>query len=197
MFVGQNFLFVLYPNLIFDFLEGFYKNANFWYFYLKEWINFSDSQITIINYIVTPLLFALTLILILNKNLKLEVKFAYFALFAIFFGLFANRVLNVLLPLTLMLFIPLLKQEEKGFDFIKKNYILLTGFIAVAGIYLMVNAETIYIIITMLIPFIGGSLLMFFIYLRWFILLIIMILSLLVLYLKNWELVKEWNTDLS
>lgn len=185
MFALQNILFIIYPNLIFDFLNGFYENANFFIFYLYEWVILYDIQTTIINYIFTIATFILVLILIINKKLNLEVKFGYFALFTIFFSLFANRVLMILLPLVMLLFIPFLKQDEIGTEFVKKNIILLIGFIAIMGLYLNVNPETIYNIITSIIPFFRGSVLLMLIYLRWIILLSIMVFSLLTLFLKT------------
>ncbi|MFX1384038.1 MAG: hypothetical protein ACFFBP_16495 [Promethearchaeota archaeon] len=196
MFIFQNILFLIYPNLIFEFLEGFFKNVNFFIFYLNEWIIFSDIEITLINIIFSIILFVITLILIINKKLTLEVKFGYFSLFAIFFGLFANRVLMILLPSILILFIPFMKQDETGFDFIKENIILLTGFLAIAGIYLNVNPETIYLITIFIIPASQGFGLMLIIYLRWIILLILMLLSFLLLYMKNRDLINEYYLEL-
>ncbi|MFX0139819.1 MAG: hypothetical protein ACFFDN_39630 [Candidatus Hodarchaeota archaeon] len=184
MFLIQNILFIIFPVLIFEFLEGFSKNANFFIFYLSEWLLFTDLQITVINSISTIILAIITLILLLKTELKIELKFAYFALVAIFIGLFANRVLSILLPLILLIFIQFLKQHFEGIEFIKQNKILLIGIVSIAGIYLNVNAETIYSIAIIILPFLAGPVLMFFIFLRWIILLSIMACSLLKLILS-------------
>lgn len=184
MFLIQNILFIIFPILIIEFLDGFFKNANFFIFYLSEWLLFTDIQITIINIISTIVLIVITLILILNTKREIEIKFAYFAFIAIFIGLFANRVLSILLPLILLIFILFLKQDFKGIEFVKENKILLIGIIAIAGIYLNINAETIYNIIITVFPILTGPFLMFFIYLRWIILLSIMVFSLFILMLR-------------
>ena len=186
MFVIQNFLFILYPSLIFEFLNGFYKNENFFLFYLDEWVVISNDQIlSYFNIISTLLLFLITFILISNSKLKLEKEFAYFSISALFISLFANRTLSILLPLTLLLFVPFLNQDEKGTKFIKSNIILLIGLISVAGIYLNINSGTIFIIIITIIQLLDGSILIFIIFLRWIILLCIMATSLLMLNLKH------------
>ena len=184
MFLVQNILFIIYPILILEFLNGFFKNANFFIFYLSEWLVFSDIQITIFNIISTISLVIITIILILNRKLKIEMKFAYFAFIAIFVSLFANRVLSVFLPLILLIFVLFLKQDFEGFEFVKENKFLLIGLISIAGIYLNVNSETIYSFILIVLPILAGSILMFIIYLRWLILLSIMTFSLSILMLK-------------
>lgn len=184
MFLIQNILFIIFPILIIEFLDGFFKNANFFIFYLSEWLLFTDIQITIINIISTIVLIVITLILILNIKWEIEIKFAYFAFIAIFIGLFANRVLSILLPLILLIFIQFLKQDFKGIEFVKENKILLIGIISIVGIYLNVNAETIYSITIIFLPILAGPILMLLIYLRWLILMSIMTCSLLILMLK-------------
>jgi len=193
MFLLQNILFFIYPILIVKFLEGFYKNTNFFIFYLYEWLRFSDEQTTQINIIFSIFLFTLTMLLIINKKLRLEQKFAYFSIFAIFFSLFANRILTFLLPLTLLLFLPFLKQELKGKEFIKQNKILLIGLLSVLGLYLNINPETIYFIVLTILPFFNKIVLMFLINIRWILLLIIMACSIIMLNLQSFCLKRDFK----
>ena len=74
--------------------------------------------------------------LLITKNLKIHEKFSYFAISFIFLNYLAFKVLTVLLPLTLLLFIPFFYQDEIAIDFIKKNKYILIGLISVLGIYL-------------------------------------------------------------
>ena len=183
MFVVQNFLFIVYPKLIFDFLEGFYKHPLF-LFYLIEWIHPHGIYFILLSYVSTILTSIITLIIIIKK-LPIEEKFAFFAFFALFVSLFANRTLVILLPLTLLLFVSHLKRENTCIDFIKNNLILLFGLFSIGGIYFNVNPETIYSIILNILPIVDGSILMIIIYLRWLILLSIMAISLILLHLKS------------
>lgn len=187
-FIAQNFLFIIYPSLIYDFLLGMNFSAKvefFWLYYMSEWVYLSTNELilySIFNIIVTIII---TLILLSRTKLKVEEKFAYFAFCSLYYSLFVGRVLAVFLPLVLLLFIPFLKQDEKGFDFIKTNKILLIGLLAIIGIYFNVNPETLYIIFMTILPFLNGTVLMIFIYLRLIFLICIIAICFLLLNLKN------------
>lgn len=148
-FFVQNFLFILYPSLIIDFLRGFEKptklsGINF-VFYLREWVILSNYYLTLFTFISILVLSIFTLILIFNYKLHLEEKFSYFAIIYLFIGTYSNfyHVL-VLLALILLLFITYLNKQNKGIDFIKKNKILLIGLLSAALLSFMVPENIIF-----------------------------------------------------
>jgi len=141
-FVIQNFIVFLYPSLIFDVLNIYsrFNTGAFGpkgLFYLKEfdWIKNEDKGI--ITVLFTIILAIITLILISNKTLRLEEKFAYFSLISLFLSIYAWRVLLILIPFSLLVFIQFLKKEEKVLDFFKKNKILVIGLFSILGINFM------------------------------------------------------------
>ena len=120
---------------------------------------------------------------IFNQKLKIEEKFAYFSLIYIFINIYKPyNSLIVLLPFILLLYIPYLKQDPIKFDFVKENKIMLIGLSSIFGICFMIpNTET---IIKYLPKFQEFPWIMI-LYLRWIILLIIMVSSLIILSLKS------------
>ncbi|MFX1392088.1 MAG: hypothetical protein ACFFAH_00810 [Promethearchaeota archaeon] len=77
-----------------------------------------------------------TIIIHLRKNLPLEVKFGFFALFSLFFyTLIALRYYIVILPLIAILFINKIEEREEFNEFIKDNFILLIGLFCIVVLY--------------------------------------------------------------
>jgi len=95
---------------------------------------------------------------------------------------FAERVLVILIPLTLLLFVPYLNQNVKDFDFIKKNVIVLIGLLSVAGLSFMPPKLTIFKYFPILQQF---PIVVFIIYWRWIFLIVIATTSYFLLYLKR------------
>ncbi|MFX1392089.1 MAG: hypothetical protein ACFFAH_00815 [Promethearchaeota archaeon] len=139
IFLIQNFLFIVFPSFILKSFELFTLHSqnelgSFSIFYLSsfEWYNISDYLI--INLISSLIIGFITILLIFNKNLKVEFKFSYFSLACIIFSTYASRALLILFPFTLLLYIPFLYQNEKGINFIKHNIIILIALISVLSI---------------------------------------------------------------
>ena len=148
-FIVQNFLFILYPSLIIDFLRGIEKptgssRVNL-VFYLKEWVILSSYYLALFTFISILVLSIFTLILIFNYKLHLEEKFSYFAIIYLLIGTYSNysHVL-ALLALMLLLFIPHLKKQNKGIDFIRKNKILLIGLLSAVLLSFMIPENIIF-----------------------------------------------------
>ncbi|MFX0072168.1 MAG: hypothetical protein ACFFAO_13860, partial [Candidatus Hermodarchaeota archaeon] len=94
LFVAQNFLFILYPELIFGFIDGLNhpaeRNQKLKLIYLREFVNVSANTITILGIISNIILFALTIFLIYCKNkFSLIQKFGYFCIAYVFIGVYA------------------------------------------------------------------------------------------------------------
>ena len=84
-------------------------------------------------------MYIVIIFLIITKKINLVNKFSLFAISFIFLNYLAYRVFVFLLPLALLLFIPFMKQEVKGKEFIKENKIVLFVIASIAGIYLTVD----------------------------------------------------------
>jgi len=143
LFLCQNFLFFIYPNLIFDFLKIFlryqgrqYELKHFYLFFINDLFSIPDILKMIVSIILLIIMYGIIIFLIITKKIPLLEKFCYFAVSFIYLNYLAFRILIFLLPLTLLLFIPFIKQELKGKKFIKENKIVLIGLISISGIYL-------------------------------------------------------------
>jgi hypothetical protein len=145
LFILENFLFVLYPSLIFDFLKSFYhpsKGSNLLrMLYIEGMFEETESQVVILIYIFNSILSALTIFLIFYKKLKIEEKFSFFLLAYLFFGLYSFQftLALVLFGFILLLFVPFLNQDVKGFEFIKRNIILLTGLLSIGIMFFIAH----------------------------------------------------------
>ncbi|TFG25715.1 MAG: hypothetical protein EU529_00445 [Promethearchaeota archaeon] len=143
IFLGQNFLFIIYPGLIFDYFKIFrdYQGLQFSLaLYYLAFINTNfiipNAAKFIISLILLIILYEIIGFLLITKKLKIHEKFSYFAISFIFLNCLVERTFIILFPLILLLFIPFLHQDEIGRDFIKKNKFVLIGLISVLGIYL-------------------------------------------------------------
>ena len=187
MFVIQNFLFIIFPSLIFDFLDGFNhpqrRQRKLKLIYLREWVQISSSDIRFLSIMLTIALTIISLILILNNKLKIEEKFGYFCIAYVFVGIFAYSIIVslVLFSFILLLFVPHLNQNSKGIEFVKNNITLLIGLFSILGISFMSSNFIVFQLISIKeeIPFV------IFYNLRWIFLLSIMMSSLIKLYLEK------------
>jgi len=158
MFLIQNFLFFIYPSLIFDFLGGSNRSQNehsneYFLFYLREWYVLSPTYVLFSIIFCTIILFIITFILIFckkYKKLSIEQKFGYFSIAYVLIGFqfIQSTVGIVLFTLITLLFIPYLIQDVKGSEFIKQNKILLIGLISIAIMLFIPGAFIITKIIT-------------------------------------------------
>jgi len=183
VFAFQNFYFFINPPAIIAFLNLYttwdkYRDY-FPLFYLSEWVYLNDY--TLIYWASTLFISAITLILIFNNNLKLEEKFAYLSFCSIIFSTYGDRVLIVLFPLALLIYVPFLNQNENIIDLLKENRLISIGLLSVIIIYHMPPHFTIfkYFPIMKEYPFI------IFIFLRWIFLLSVFIASIIILNLRK------------
>ncbi len=188
MIFVQNILFVIYPRLIFDYMKIFLKWNEFSvkHFYLrdlrKKFIPISDSVQEGIAFTLNIIMYTVILIIFLNTKLKIEEKFAFFSLCLILFWRLVIRILLFLFPLTMLLFIPFLNQDEKGIGFLKKNKLVLIGLIAVFVIFYWPTT-------TYMFAFYPGweySIFAIFFYLKYLIFISIFVSVLLLLYYKKY-----------
>ena len=180
--LAQNFLFIIYPSLFLDFISSRSVTK---IFYLYEFIALNAELVFLLSFII---MFTVTFFLICIKKLSIIKKFGYFALFSIFFSFFAHNSLIILLPLTLLLFVPFLNKKEKFVDFIKSNKILLLGLLAIYGLYQWIFRESVY----RYFPFMANFPYIILVDLRFIILLSIMVGTLIFLGLRHF---KETNTN--
>ncbi|MHA1282281.1 MAG: hypothetical protein ACTSQP_07200 [Promethearchaeota archaeon] len=132
IFLLQNFIFLIYPNLIFDFLlKGMqYQNINNSLLMLKE-LPLTDLTLTIIKYVCLILLAIFTLLLYILKNgLYLEEKFGYLSIIYLFVNpVKGHCTLMILVPLILITLIPYIK--DINIREIYKNFNLFLTIIAI------------------------------------------------------------------
>jgi len=148
IFSIQNFLFFVYPNLIFDFIYIIlnHDRGGWIIFYLKD-LKYSYI-LHIPDYvenIFTLLLIVITLFLLLLNHLKLEKKFGFLALGCVYFSPFTYlRALVIYLPLILIITIPFIKIKFKGSKFVKMNLIPLIIIAMIISIYFYIPEYVIF-----------------------------------------------------
>lgn len=149
-FFVHNFLFILYPVLIYDYYEMVQKDTkrndlklkHFYLEYLNENILFLPSFYEgIISTIFNLILYAIVLILIVHRRLKLEQKAGIYCLSVVILNYISYRILIIILPITCLLFVPFLYQNETGKEFIKKNRYVLIGLLSILGIYIVPHSD--------------------------------------------------------
>jgi len=132
IFIAQNFLFFIYPNLILEFLQGINDVIDIWY--LREWIFSSKNFLIVFAIIGIVIEFFIFLIIILKDLIMIE-KFGYISIsmmvFLIYFG---EGNLIIIEPFIMMLYTPFLQKEEKGIFFIRNNKFVLLGLMSIAGL---------------------------------------------------------------
>lgn len=154
MFLSQNFLFIIFPVLIFEFLNayGFIRIHGIQLFYLREWVSLSQIQLMFATIILTIILIVISFILIVNNQLTIEKKFAYFSITYLFTGIFSYQIfiLLILFSFILFLFVPCLNQNVKGIEFIRCNKILLLGLLIILIISFMPPTFALYVVFPIL-----------------------------------------------
>lgn len=150
--ICQNFMFFVYPSLIFDFLFNGFSEIKITSVKINEltpdliveriptipkitllffgWaLNIEKSYLSLISII---LLSIFIIIISFKDNIMMEYKFGYFTLFCLFCNVYIKpSVIITLAPLIILLFVDKIENVEKFKDFssvknfIKKNYLFL------------------------------------------------------------------------
>ena len=179
IFVGLNFMFLVYPSLISDFISRMLlkgsKSTNIYVLtpqiIVNDQLGFPintlqilililnlDINVSILSIII---MIIIAILLALLKNGSLEKKIGYIILFSLFFNVFTLRniyiVLNPLLALLLVINIENIKDFRKiseYFHFIKQNFLFLLGLICISILYFLPPIYYIFRIlpITQIIP---------------------------------------------
>ena len=91
----------------------------------------------VLIYIFAVILTIITIVLIHIRSLNIEEKFSFFLLAYLFFGITSlpELIAYVCLSFVLLLFVPFLKQDLIGSEFIQKNRVFLIGVIS----FLLIN----------------------------------------------------------
>ena len=188
---------MLYPSQIFEAFKGVNRPVShiqryyhFYSTYLRYLIVFTAAQMRVLILTFIVILTIITMVLIYIRSLNIEEKFSFFLLAYLFFGITSQPELiaHVCLSFVLLLFVPFIKQEFTGFEFIQKNRVFLIGVIS----FLLINhinflrKPQIYIGAFGRVIFIG-----FLVTLGVIILYTIMILCLFMLYIKNNDITNE------
>ncbi|MFX0138672.1 MAG: hypothetical protein ACFFDN_33830, partial [Candidatus Hodarchaeota archaeon] len=119
IFIAQNFLFIIYPRLIFDYyfiIFRYYQNyqislAFYYLTFIHKIFIIPNTVKIIISLILLTILYEIIGFLLITKKLTIQEKFSYFAISFIFLNSIAFKTLIVLFPLTLLLFIPFFHQD--------------------------------------------------------------------------------------
>jgi len=137
IFLLQNFLFIIYPNLVLDFLiKGSSFEQRLYLLYTKEFLAVEPEYISYIRVISLIIQGITTIFLILNKQLTIDKKFSIFLLVFIFVDCYKWGKPVVSIPFVLLLFTPYLKKFEEGLIyFIKSNIVIFIGIISLFVIY--------------------------------------------------------------
>ena len=192
IFILQNILLFIYPNLISGFLfQGLNfeiwapQQNTFYQFYLREFLYADEFLLQIDKITSTIIIGVFTVYLILNREYKIEIKFSLFSLGFLFLNAFNSlNTVIILLPFCCLLFMKYIQPEENLKNFIKQNLILIIGLGSIVLISFMPRSRSIFNYLPLLnqIPW------LFFVNLRWILLLGIMVISLIILYIK-------WKTN--
>ena len=175
IFLIQNFYFVIYPSLFFDFIES---RGTSKLFYMEGIFSIENLNILVFSIIGMCII---SILIISKKTMNIIRKFGYFSFFSIFISFYAHRSLAILIPLTLLLYIPFLNENDRIVQFINDNKILLLGLISIYSIYHWIYRESIF----RYFPFMENFPFVILVDLRWIILLAIMASSLFILEFKK------------
>jgi len=193
-FIAQNFLFVLYPRLIFEFYAMYLRelkrvDSKLKHFYVEylidNFIFLSNTQKSFISITMNIILYIIVLILVFNKRMELTEKFGIYSVSTLVLNYIAYRISLILFPLICLLFIPYLNQDKKGLDFIKKNKTIFIALISILLLYLTPNKNALQY------PYFEG------VYLFCLFYAIILVSCVLILYIKHEKFLKNNNNKKS
>jgi len=184
--IFENFLFFIYPELISDFLKGFTGNIDeksIRALFISDFQFSNKYFLIIIRYLMLFLTIIITLGITINKRISIEWKFSLFCITFLFLDIFRGYgLLQVLLPFILILFVPFIQQERSWNQFVKKNYLIIIGFLAIVGIIFTSKDTQVFL---RAFPLFNELPLIILVYLRWSILTGLLAISLANLNFKN------------
>jgi len=164
-FFIQNFIFLVYPSLIFNLLNastlgnpslfenmpisityGLIKNSPNGFDYIPT-DGFTCLYYVFINkkfnysFFLILVIAIFAFILTVNKNLTIEEKFGYHSFLILFFSLYMTNITFIaILPPIVILFIGKFNQNYKGIkEFIRKNLFIIIGSLSISFIYFYPN----------------------------------------------------------
>ncbi|MFX1383360.1 MAG: hypothetical protein ACFFBP_13035 [Promethearchaeota archaeon] len=149
-FILQNIVFIIYPDLLFDFYEIYQKEQrrndlklkHFYLEYIDDYVYVLPSPYKFyISVILNLILYVIILILILHRRLSLIEKFGYFSLSILYLNYIAFRILLNITPFICILFIPHLNQTKRGIEIIKENIYVLIGLVSISGIFFIPHKD--------------------------------------------------------
>ena len=186
IFLIENFLFFIYPELIFKFLNGINFPAQYNSILSLCLSPFQISNEFLLNYIRLLLILItilITILLTVNSKLLIEWKFSIFCLSLLYLDIYKGyALLQILLPFVLLLLVPFIKQEVSIKKFVEENYIMLIGFLS-ASCFILISSDTNHLFRTFTLlqkfPF------YLLIYFRWLIVTCLFTTILLILIYKN------------
>ncbi|MFX1392125.1 MAG: hypothetical protein ACFFAH_00995 [Promethearchaeota archaeon] len=188
-FLIQNIFFIIFPHQIFEFLARFQhmseeKRIRMSLIYLREWVDISKRLSIILNILSLIALFIIIAFLIYKNHLEIQEKFGWLSLAFILIGFWFHQSAPAIIffSLILLLFVPHLNQDVKGFEFIKSNRILLTGILSILIISFL--AYEYGFVMVLFIPRPKELILVLLLDLRWIIFFSIMIISLILIKLN-------------
>ncbi|MHA1845614.1 MAG: hypothetical protein ACTSWE_15255 [Promethearchaeota archaeon] len=146
IFFGQNFLFIIYPELLLTFIHGFtwtssHEETRCCYLYLNPLPVLQNDLFIMIS---TLILFMATLWLLFNNKISLSNKIGYFSVFYLYFGMYnCFALMHLLISFSLFAFISYLNLHENLKIFLASNKLILLSLSSIAFINLMPPEETI------------------------------------------------------
>jgi hypothetical protein len=184
--VLENLLFLIYPDLISNFLKGFTGNideTSIRALFISDFQFSNRNFLIFVRYLMLFLTIIITLGITINKRISIEWKFSLFCIAFLFLDIFRGYgLLQVLLPFILLLFIPFIKQERIRAFLVKENYLFIIGLFSIVGI-IFTSKDTQAFLRTL--PLFNEFPLVSLVYLRWLILTGLLAITLAILNLKN------------
>jgi hypothetical protein len=191
IFLAQNILFVISPNIIMDYITagfgryGGHPSINL--FYVREWLSFEYADI--VENILTGLLLVFCIILGISR-LKLPVKIGISSLLYLLLGTFGWSKEFIFISLLFLLLIPYVKQGEFSLDLAFDNFYIYTGMFCIFFINIQpVVGST----ILGYLPFLQNFPFILIFYVRYLIFFIIFILVLITIYKTEEKQIPIWN----
>ncbi len=190
VFLIENFMFFIYPEIIFDYLKkGLTKIPQNWcqLIILREF-PLSPSVINIIK-ILSIIIFFISIIILLNfrEKLSLEKMFGYLSFIFLYFNIWKGYdTLVLIIPFILLLFLPYLKSNDFQDPYLKKIRII--SFISILILELEPSYNS---VIFNAFPFMKNYPLVIFVYIRWLIPISILTISYILLEIIKAKRVKN------
>ncbi|MHA1285512.1 MAG: hypothetical protein ACTSQP_23655, partial [Promethearchaeota archaeon] len=149
VFLYQNFIFLINPKLIINFLnwgskivlsrESSLPSIIIFFFSIKF---ISDISLKMFSIVIMTII---SFLLIFNKRLELEEKMGVLAFSSLLLNVFIrNNLFIFIIPLIAILFIIEVKVQENFFKFIRENLFFLFGLTALTLLYFIPDNEVIY-----------------------------------------------------